>query len=466
MKPNGENTKPLHPSASKLDVRHTYSAGRGLFVKDSTVVAAGEVIASIPVSAALVVGSGDDVEGGVCYPFEDGQWVSRDYWMAADWDVRLCVLLLYHVVGGGGGYLGWLPDEVVTAIDLPDSVLEEVAYSPLVDAVECYRYRLDREYGKLRKELGAVVSYDAFEWSLKIVHSRALAIPPGGFAGGWRRRGRIVEGRWFALVPVVDMVNHGIGKGIVGVRFNKHWQCFEVVAGEEGVGNGDQVLVSYGALTNDELYLWYGFVEAGNVNDVFEVEDVVDWVGDESCMGDWNLFEAKVALLERVGLCYEGRKFSLARGRIDPYLVAALRVLLADADEFKLMRAFAYGGGRDRGVVRGMKKDIPIEWFKSITNENERNVWGKIERQCRRLLDEFPTSIELDEEMIILHAASSVPSDPITASSLLFRVEKKRILRAAADLAVEHRIRLERAMNLYKQSKFAPPSADSWADIQ
>lgn len=435
-------------------------------MREDTVVAAGEVIASIPVSVALVVGSGDDVEGGVGYPFEDGQWVSRDYWMDADWDVRLCVLLLYHVVGGGDGYFGWLPHQVLTAVDLSHTVLEEVAYPPLVDAVECYRYRLDREYSKLRKELGAAVSYDAFEWALKIVHSRALAIPPGGFAGGWRRRDRVCEGRWFALVPVVDMVNHGIGKGIVGVRFNEHGKCFEVVAGKEGVGSGGQVLVSYGALTNDELYLWYGFVEAGNVNDIFEVEDVVDWVGDEGCSRDWNLFEAKVALLERVGLSYEGRKFSLTRGKVDPCLVAALRVLLADADEFKLIRSFAYGGGRHRGNVRGVKKEVPDEWFKPVDNENERKVWRKIERQCRRLLNEFPTSIELDEEMIILHAASSVPSDPITASSLLFRVEKKRILRAVADLAAEQWIRLEKGVDSSERSEIVTQSSDLWTDIQ
>lgn len=96
--------------------------------------------ANIPVSVVLVVGSGGGVESGVGNPVGEGQWVSRDYWVDADWDVRLCVFLFHHVMGGGDGYFGLLPDQVFTAVELCCTVLEEVAYSALVDAVERYRY--------------------------------------------------------------------------------------------------------------------------------------------------------------------------------------------------------------------------------------------------------------------------------------------------------------------------------------
>lgn len=106
----------------------------------------------------------------------------------------------------------------------------------------------------MRKELDTFGSYDTFKWALRIVHSRALALPLGGFAGRWRKRDRFCEGRWFALVSLVNLVYHGIGIGIVSVRFNEHGKYFEVLTGKKRYGNGGQVFVCYVALPSDELY--------------------------------------------------------------------------------------------------------------------------------------------------------------------------------------------------------------------
>eukprot|EP00177_Eucheuma_denticulatum_P005011 GFKZ01009131.1.p1 GENE.GFKZ01009131.1~~GFKZ01009131.1.p1 ORF type:complete len:506 (+),score=87.18 GFKZ01009131.1:308-1825(+) len=439
------------PRSPKLFIRDTPSAGRGLFVNRTSSIAPHENIVSIPLGDVLIIAMDDD---DWPFPKHTSAWVSRHYWTSCEWDIRLCVLLLYHVVGEGTGYQGMLPSEIWTAADLSQTDLDELAYPPLVEAVECYRYRVSREYDRFVAEIGhSKVTRHVWEWALKVVHSRAVVVPPGGFAGGWRRGGGSAVGRRFALVPVVEMMNHGVGEGVVRVRFDEAGGTFELVAGAKGVNGGGQLLVSYGGLNNDELYLWYGFVEAGNRCDVFEVEDVTDWVEGA---GEWNLIEAKMRMMERVGLCYEGRKFYVGREEIDPSLVAALRVLVADAEELSRMRSAI----KERGQV-------PKEWFQSIGNANERKVWANIEKHCKRILEEFPTSIELDEEMIILHAASSVPSDPVVANSLLFRVEKKRILKAAAEKAAERRVRLEmEAIDLFESSEFAPPNTDFWADVQ
>lgn len=119
----------------------------------------------------------------------------------------------------------------------------------------------------------------------------------------------------------------------------------------------------------------------------------------------------------------------------------------AEADEFKLTGSSARGRGRHRGNVRGVTKRVPDEWCKPIGTENERNVCRKVERQRRRPWTESSTSVEFDEEIIILHAASCEPSDLIVANSLLFRVEKKRTLRAVADLAAEQWIRDENVVD-------------------
>lgn len=443
----------------------------------------------MPIASALVVSFEDglaDSEDDV-YPFPPGDWVPPPFWRAADWDVKLVALLLYHALVAGehspwARYLAALPrpDELSTAADLQDEALLDTQYSPLVEAVECYQYRVNTEYGRMRSalplEVRSLLTRELFEWAMKVVHSRAFSIPPGGFAASSTRAGlrnygasrRSLEWpRKFALVPVLDMTNHGCGRSLANFRYDDRAGCFELVAGEKGYETGSQVLVSYGDLTNDDLYLLYGFVQAGNPNDVYEVEDVIDWAAEHHSSKEWNLYDAKLLLLERVGLCYEGRKCYLSRARIDPDLVAALRILLADAEEFRQARAMVQvEQPRDELSVRGIKREAPQGWFKPLAEANERKVWHRIESQCRRMLEEFPTSIEFDEEMILLHAASSVPSDPVVAKSLLFRVEKKRILKAAASLAMEHRVRLEVETDLIEESEFAPPSTDLWADVQ
>lgn len=442
----------------------------------------------MPIASALVVSFEDGLADSEHdqYPFPPAQWLPAPFWRAADWDLKLVALLLYHALVAAdhspwSRYIDVLPTphQLSTAADLLDEDLLDTQYSPLMEAVECYQYRVNTEYRRMRAALPPhvrhVLTRHVFEWAMKVVHSRAFSIPPGGFAASSTRAGlrNCATGRhsleWprkFALVPVLDMTNHGCGDNLANFRYDDRARCFELVAGRNGYHTGSQVLVSYGDLTNDDLYLLYGFVQAGNPNDVYEVEDVVDWVAEHHSAREWNLYEAKLRLLERVGLCYEGRKFHLSRSRIDPDLVAALRILLADAEEFRQARGMVQvEQPRDELSVRGIKREAPQGWFNPLTEANERKVWHRIESQCHRMLQEFPTSIEFDEEMILLHAASSVPSDPVVAKSLLFRVEKKRILKAAASLSMEHRMKLEMETNLFESSEFTPPSTDLGADV-
>lgn len=471
-----------------LHVTRTPAGVRGLSASNR--IPPSHVIARLPLTEALVV-SVDDSQAAAAdaasLPFPPAVWLPLTYWNASDWDLKLVALLLYHALvekdmSPWASYVHSLPThhELTTAADLDHDALLDTQYPPLVDAVECYQYRADAEFVRMRAALPlfkrSLLSRENFDWAMKIVHSRAFSIPPGGFAAGSTRAGlrnrqNAFNGsrNWpskFALVPVLDMTNHGSSSDLANFRYDDQAGCFELVAGLRGYEKDDQVLVSYGDLTNDDLYLLYGFVQAGNPHDVFEVEDVIDWVAEHHSVREWNLHDAKLRLLERVGLCYEGRKFHLSVSQIDRDLVAALRILLADVNDFRRARAMVeFEQPRHELSVGGMKREVPSGWFEPLTATNERSVWRQIESQCIRMLQEFPTSIEFDEEMIILHAASSVPSDPVHANSLLFRVEKKRILRAAALLAKEHCIKLDIDSERIESSEVAPPSTDLWADV-
>lgn len=472
--------------ADKLGVRDGVQGGRGVVAQAP--ISASEVVARVPEEAALVVCFADSLPDSANddFPFEQGEWVSPAYWRVADWDSKLAVLLLYHRSLGDSSpwadYVDSLPGPNVlwTAADLDQQAALDLQYTPMLDAVNVYRFRLATELNRFRAALPThlryAVSDEDFAWALKVVHSRAFSIPPGGFAASATRMGlrnamqrgsRPQRGaewpRKFALVPLLDMMNHGSGEALASFRFDAAQESFELVAGDGGYQPDSQVLVSYGDLTNDDLLLLYGFVQAGNPSDVYEVEEVQDWASDHPSNADWNLWQRKLTLLEGTGLLYEGRKFFISRNEVDEHLAAALRVLLASADELAVLAA-----ATDNVALRN--KNPPAAWYKTVSEKNERAVWATMERQCDRMLAEFPTSLDQDEEMIILLAAGSSESDVSVSAPLLFRVEKKRILRDAVELAAIKQLCIatnaskesERSL-LQKMSDAKPPPPETWS---
>lgn len=459
---------PRASAARHIRVAPTPQGGRGLVAQSP--LTPGTTIASVALSTALVVTCDHQSSQHDHYPFQQAGWVSSSYWRSVDWDCKLCALLLYHAQHPDSPWAQYVstlpqPHQLTTAADLPDDAMMELQYQPLIDAIECHQYRVAACYEKFLAALPvhrrAAIDSHRYEWAMKIVHSRAFSIPPGAFAASSTRAAfrpvRQSSHNWpttFALVPVLDMLNHGTGQNLAHFRFDEKCQSFQLVAGEQGYDSDAQILVSYGDLSNDELYLLYGFVQAGNPCDVVEVEDVSEWVAGHGSNREWNLYHAKLRLLERASLVYEGRKYNLSRTEIDPDLVAALRILLAQGDDLKRAHA-AF-----KKLAEGDKR-APIEWYRPLSELNERKVWSKIERQCDRLLHEFPTSLELDEEMIILHAASHVPSDISVSTPLLFRAEKKRILKQAGRLAARQRLCVELHSDNHSIKFANPPAPDT-----
>lgn len=466
--------------ASKLEVCDGVQGGRGVVAR--TRIEGGEVMARVPEAAALVVCFADALSDSASddYPFAKGQWVSATYWRVADWDAKLATLLLYHqslgALSAWYDYVQSLPLPW-TAADLAPGDALDLQYTPMLDAVEVYRFRLADEYQRMRASLPAqmreTVSEEDFGWAWKVVHSRAFSIPPGGFAAsatrmglrGSMQRDTIGVAEWprkFALVPLLDMMNHGTGRKLAKFRFDAVHETFELVAGADGYEPHSQVLVSYGDLTNDDLLLLYGFVQAGNPSDVFEVEDIQEWATDHKANSEWNLYARKIGVLEETGLLYEGRKYFISRENVDEHLIATLRVLLADAQQLTEMAA-------QMTSEQLKRKEAPKAWYAPYSEENELAVWTTVERQCDRMLAEFPTSLDQDEEMIILLAAGSSQTDVSVSAPLLFRVEKKRILRDAVQLAAMKKLFI--ATNTSKESELSvlrhlsdakPPPPETW----
>ena len=58
------------------------------------------------------------------------------------------------------------------------------------------------------------------------------------------------------------------------VAYNYFYDSFCAISGRE-FESGEEVLLSYGKRSNDHLLQFYGFVEEGNMHDVYVVENFV-----------------------------------------------------------------------------------------------------------------------------------------------------------------------------------------------
>lgn len=84
----------------------------------------------------------------------------------------------------------------------------------------------------------------------------------------------------YVIAPMIDMVNHNGAPGAAaGVTYQALQATFEVLA-TKPYAAGDQVFISYGDRSNDQLLQYYGFVEADNSQDVYEFANVPRAVAD------------------------------------------------------------------------------------------------------------------------------------------------------------------------------------------
>lgn len=80
----------------------------------------------------------------------------------------------------------------------------------------------------------------------------------------------------YVLAPMIDSLNH---KSTVAtdLDYDSLRQRFRLRLGA-GYRAGEQVFMSYGAKSNDDLVMYYGFVEPDAGADVFEFGDMLAWL--------------------------------------------------------------------------------------------------------------------------------------------------------------------------------------------
>ena len=286
-------------------------AMRGMMARDTIVP--GEFFVTLPRAAALVV---DPLEK--C-PISD--FVDASYYKSCAWYVKMGLLLLAARREQGesrvSGYIEQLPESIDTPVRWNDSELSELQSAALQAAVGRQKEEWKRLYEEFQSKgranassaSGPPVTYDDFVWALENVRSRSFSGPYAGtpikdrllMGGALAAAGLgyafiakiptesvlnagisvacfnllydvVLSSRlkWYAMCPIIDSLNHS-GR----VKSNIEYEYFKdtfVVSTESAYASGDQVFISYGEKTNEQLVQYYGFLLEDNPHDTCILE--------------------------------------------------------------------------------------------------------------------------------------------------------------------------------------------------
>lgn len=214
------------------------------------------------------------------------------------WSVRLaCKLLRLKAQGDASPwkpYLDSLPEYVPSATALTFSYenILSIGYTYAREQIDFLSWVSISNFESL--PVGAVptgTTYEEFSLALAVVHSRTFSVPAKD------RRGGVVR----LLMPLVDMLNHS---GDVDVSMSAdrpmaasdviatdavRWDCIAKIGGEfemivsatRDIIKGEEITLSYGERSNDDFFLYYGFVPPRNPHDSVQLfanlDEAVSW---------------------------------------------------------------------------------------------------------------------------------------------------------------------------------------------
>ena len=231
-------------------------------------------------------------------------YCEKGVWLSAAWYTRLALRLLHEDRKADTPLRPWLqslPREFDTPIFWDAAEVATIPYAPLRRAVERQREEWDKAaaatatprddlYWALscarsrafsgpfsRGSLKAATAQLSFAGALGLVYILGFGGEPGAAVNGILAVlvsivlndflfARATTATRYVLCPVVDMINHDSSVAS-DVSYEYFTDTFAVSAGPARAG--EQLLISYGSRSNDQLLQYYGFVEANNPNDAY-----------------------------------------------------------------------------------------------------------------------------------------------------------------------------------------------------
>ncbi|EKX34191.1 hypothetical protein GUITHDRAFT_147375 [Guillardia theta CCMP2712] len=385
-------------------------------------LAGGERVVRVPREVSFVTFQGD------ASPLPPS-FVDQDTWQQLDehWNAKLALMLLHEMRRG----VHWT-DEELAELQNPRLVAaasdSKRSHAGLTIEASEWRY-FDRMQAAGEQET-SMLDQETFQRDLHRLLCDRMTAPPSLAELRWamdcaqsRSFGvSTTEGvKCFCLCPLADMLNHDPSSPAL-FDFDPATSCFAIRT-SRAWSEGEEVTISYGELSNEDLLQFYGFVLDDNMHEFesFDVEELGllvprKLIGSEADRLD-RLF--LLSSLSSAGLPVlspdHSRLLRLSRRGISPPLMAVARVLSLSRETLA-----AHEGRLEELAGRLLRG-------KHVCLDNELEAWRLLRRACERRLEAMPTTEE--EDVRRLEETKRAKGSEQMKLSLRYRMSRKRFLR-------------------------------------
>lgn len=238
----------------------------------------------------------------------------------------------------------------------------------------------------------------------------------------------------YVICPLIDMCNHNGITTSANVAYEFFADAYSLSA-TQPLNSAQEVFISYGSRSNDQLLQYYGFVEPDNPHDVYIMPPLREWdiaALEQACGAPFA--PGRLGKLERAGLL--GKPVDMP-------------VLMDDKENDGLESAGNPRGGVvltrtlgiDPAVIQALRALVSsdAEWVAAgeavgnfatqVSSENERKARLAARTAIELELAAKPTTIEEDLEIMKRNTRSKSDIEPNERLALQFRIEKKKLLK-------------------------------------
>lgn len=416
---------------------------RGLYATED--IKSGDPIVSIPRKAAIIA----DLAADEPPEFHALTGLSQAFWKTAAWEVRLAVVLLDECARGSSSpfltYLNALPKDPWCALWAYEtmgraSVSKQLQPYHLHNVAHEYRDHVKHTFVSFRKALPhdkhSLVTLKSFSWAIAICQGRGFGIPLVGTIGNQSSLDEVSVSApkrkldenvpvQYALFPGLDMANHSVHCQ-TSFRYDAEADVYRIRTGTN-FSAGQQVFLSYGSKSNDDLMFFYSFVEGNNPANTVKIADFREWIldlahGDGQRETDW---DRKLDVLKKNNLTHADKSHTFQLDKVPDELMLAIRVAVASSED---LTKFS----------EEMVKQ-PTQKYKPISLENELDAWYAIDKKCQELLEEAGDFSE-EEQGLLTKMFSEHPCSAVwrwgeegSMGELMYKYERQAVLDATSE---------------------------------
>jgi hypothetical protein len=260
---------------------------------------------------------------------------------------------------------------------------------------------------------------------------------------------KLFKTKKYVICPAIDMCNHRSSSSSAGGGGTSAQVAFEFFAdaysltADVDVKQGEEIFISYGTRSNDQLLQYFGFVEPDNPHDVYVMPPLRAWdiAALEQVCGGGPFAPGRLEKLDRAGLLGRDTPAKLDGTDDGDSSVGAGAV---SAGNLLGGVVLTQAVGIDQAIIQALRALVSTdeEWeaageavgnfAEEVNPENERKARLAARTAIEMELAAKPTTLDQDLELL-KRMGSAKSTDLEEKLALQFRIEKKKLLRAAID---------------------------------